>query len=133
MRRFLLFAVLFALFCVSLSFSAKIPGAIEEVPPITASVQPSGSDTITWSAGKYLTVRRNGSLRNARGFEVISTSTGGVLGVHLINDFSANGSKVYLPYPIPASSGATQRTGLIFDEIDSATTTISTSDIIIWY
>lgn len=103
------------------------------VPVITYGLQPSGSDSLHWTAGKYVTVARNGNAKIARGFDVVSTSSGGNLKVHLLNDYNAKKQKVWLVYPIPASGGAVQRVGLIFDEVDSTGTTISKSDLIIWY
>jgi hypothetical protein len=119
---------------VLFSFSlAQIPGITPINYPITVTVQPTGSDSLHWASGRYLTQARNGGARVARGFEVSSTSTGGVIKVHLVNDYASNGTSVWLLYTIPASNGNIQRIGLIYDAVDSAGTTIAKADIINWY
>jgi hypothetical protein len=132
-RRISVAMFLFCAFLFAVAIQAQTAGLNEVVPGETFSVQPSGSDTVAWSSGKYLTKRRNGQYRIARGFEVTDTSAGGLIKLHLLNDFDAAGRKVYLTYKIPASSGSIQRIGMIFDEVDSAGTTISKKDLIIWY
>lgn len=131
--RIKIFSVLLVVFAFCSISVAQVPGATETVYPITMSMQPSGSDTIAWSSGKYLTVARNGLARKSRGVEIKSTSSGGNLKIHLANDYNSKGQKVYIVYPIPASGGSTQRIGFVFDEVDSAGTTINKSDLIIWY
>jgi hypothetical protein len=112
---------------------AQTPGTNRFYPVFTDGMQPSGSDTISWSSGKYSTKRRNGQSVTARGFEVVDTSDGGVLMIHLPNDYDRAGRKCYVPYHLPASGGNTQRVGVFFDEVDSASTTISIKDVIVWY
>ena len=109
-------------------------GVPENILPISAMLSPHGSDTITWASGRYTAKGRNGTARTAaRGIEVISTSSGGNLKIHLLNDYDSAGRIIWLVYPIPASGGFIQRIGFIFDMIDSAGTTITKTDIIIWY
>jgi hypothetical protein len=127
-------AVLFFAFLLASVFSAMaLPGAQEVVPVLTSSMQPSGSDTITWASGSYLTKARNGAARIARGLDVKPTSTGGNLKIHILNDYDSRGRKCWLTYPIPAGGGVIQRIGYFFDEVDSAGTTILKTDVIIWY
>lgn len=122
------------LFLLAVVFSAMaLPGSQEIVPVLTSSMQPAGSDTITWSAGSYLTKARNGAARIARGIEVKPTSTGGTIKIHIINDYDSRGRKCWVTYVIPASGGVIQRIGYFFDEIDSLGTTILKTDIIVWY
>lgn len=122
-------------FMVGLFLVALVPAQTRSdiVPVITYTMQPTGSDSLHWSFGKYLTQGRNGSAKPARGIEVASTSSGGNFKIHLINDYDSKGRKIWLVYPIPASSGSTQRIGLIFDEVDSAGTTILKTDVTNWY
>jgi len=129
-----LFLISFLVMAVFLIPAFTTPGVPENILPISAMLSPHGSDTITWASGRYTAKGRNGTARTAaRGIEVISTSSGGNLKIHLLNDYDSAGRIIWLVYPIPASGGFIQRIGFIFDMIDSAGTTITKTDIIIWY
>lgn len=130
LARIWVLSVLMVAFFAFQSYPAKT--VVEEFASANNSIQPSGSDTIVWSSGRYITKLRDGTERRARGFEVVGNSVGGILRLHMVND-ARNGQDVWLSYPIPASTGLNQRFGLIFDAIDSALTTIPIADVIIWY
>ena len=70
------------------------------------AIQPSASNSIgSYTGGIWKTILRDGTtLKQARGLEVVSTSTGGNLVVHMIDDYDSAGAKVYLTYAIPASN-----------------------------
>lgn len=128
-----MFKYLFPLFLIVAILAPVAKAQTIYSPNIIVTVQPIASDTIRWSSGTYVTKMRNNTITMAKGFEVKSTSAGGILAVHVINDYDASGNRVWLKYVIPASSGVTQRIGMAFDRIDSAQTTIPKADVIVWY
>ena len=113
--------------------AAAVVGQTTTPIGVNYTPQPSKSGVITWASGTFITKDRASVVAPVRGFEVMDTSSGGVLKAHLLNDFDVAGRKVWLNYKIPSSGGAIQRVGLIFDEIDSAGTTIPKGGLILWY
>jgi hypothetical protein len=95
------------------------------------SMQPSGhrlGTDVTYTAGKWSVKNQKGQATVAVGVTVRDTSDGGVLRVHLVDDYTAAGARVYCNVPLAAGL-----TGIIFDEIDSAGTTLPKSEFIIWF
>jgi hypothetical protein len=110
-------------------------GFAQTVNPVGTNytTQPSSFDTVSWVSGKYTTKLNGKTVQPARGFEVKDTSSGGIFKIHPYNAFDSVGRKRWLSYKIPASSGNIQRVGIVFDEADSAGTTIPKGGLIIWY
>lgn len=99
-------------------------------------VQPMGhysGGAVSWSSSVWTTKGYDGVARRAVGFDVKSTSTGGNLVIHPIDSYTPSGSVQKCTLSIPASNGLTQRMGIVFDRIDSAGTTITMSDLTIWF
>jgi hypothetical protein len=135
MRRFFLgliaLAVVISAIAVFAEDSRKGAGGIASYP-----VQPMGhysGGSVTWTSSVWATKGYDGVTRRAVGFDVKSSSTGGNLVVHMIDDYTASGAVQKCTLLIPASNGNTQRVGLVFDRIDSAGTTITMSDVTIWF
>ena len=86
-----------------------------------------GSSISYNASGVWGVVNQKEQATYAKGVMTTSGSAGGVLQVHLIDDYNTSDTKIYCPLPL----GANDLKPCVFDEIKESGTTISLDDIIV--
>jgi hypothetical protein len=82
---------------------------------------------VSYTSGIWEVVDRAGTSRLAKGIMTTSGADGGILNVHLANDYDSSNNKVYCPIPL----GTNDVKAVIFDEVAESGTTISLAEVII--
>jgi hypothetical protein len=84
-----------------------------------------GGNKISYSSNKWATKTQAGVIMTAVGIDVVSSSSGGNLVVHMVGDPAG----YYDTVAIPASNGFTQRIGMVFDTVIETGSTITIANV----
>lgn len=107
-----------------------VASTIDESVYMSTNIRATTPGTsISYTGGVWNTVRRDGTVTPARGFKALSTTLGGNVVVHCVEDPANNNTT----YEIPSGGYGGFPMGIMFDKIIDSGTTIAEADLTILF